>query len=332
MAKYMLNVGVIGIGMMGQNHARVYSEIANLVGLADADDNILNQVSKRFNVKGFKDYHKLIEDHNIDAVSICTPTSTHFDIAVEAIEAGKHVLLEKPMGGDLEKARELVARAKKKGITLAVGYIERHNPVVAYTKSLISEGAFGDVISISARRVSSFPSRIKDVGVILDLGIHDLDVIRYLSGSNVNSVYFLAGGTKEEKFEDHANILLEFENGIFAVIEVNWLTPMKVRRVSLTCSKNFVEMDYINQTLQISSSTIKELDLGNLYRIPQEYMERKIKIEEREPLKNELSDFLWAMEHKKEPLVSGEEGVKTLEIAQAAMLSAEQGKKIFLEH
>jgi UDP-N-acetylglucosamine 3-dehydrogenase len=266
----------------------------------------------------------------LDAVSIASPTSTHFEIANAAIKAGKHVLVEKPIGGDVEKAKELVLEAKKKGVVLAVGYIERHNPVVGITKNLIEKREFGEVISVSSRRVSSFPSRIKDVGVILDLGIHDIDVIRYLLGSNVRSVYSLAGGIGKKEFEDHANILLEFENGIFAFIEVNWLTPMKVRKVSLTCSKNFVEMDYINQNLIISSSTIKKLDTGNLYRIPQEYEERKIEVERREPLKNELSDFLNAIQKGEEPLVSGEEGVRTLEIAHAAMLSAQKGEKIII--
>jgi UDP-N-acetylglucosamine 3-dehydrogenase len=324
----MLNVGVIGIGLMGQNHARVYSEIANLVGISDSDKEILRKVSKRFNVKGYKEFQGLLELKDLDAVSISSPTSTHFEMVNAAIEAGKHVLVEKPMGGELKKARELVANAKKKGVVLAAGFIERYNPVVGLTKSLIEKKEFGEVISVSSRRVSSFPSRIKDVGVILDLGIHDIDVIMYLLGSKVKSVYALAGETGQKEFEDHANILLEFENGIFAFIEINWLTPMKVRKVSLTCSQNFVEMDYINQSLQISSSTIKKLDTGNLYRIPQEYEERKIEVERREPLKNELIDFLNAIEKGGEPLVSGKEGVKTLEIAHAAMLSVEKGEKI----
>ena len=324
----MLNVGVIGIGLMGQNHARVYSEIANLIGIADPNEEILGEVSKRFNVEGYKHFKDLLILKDLDAVSISSPTSTHFDVTKAAIEAGKHVLVEKPMGGELERAKELVAKAKEKGVVFAVGYIERHNPVVGITKKLIEKKEFGEVISVSSRRVSSFPSRIKDVGVILDLGIHDIDVIRYLLDSKVRSVYTLAGETGKKEFEDHANILLEFDNGIFAFIEVNWLTPMKVRKVSLTCSQNFVEMDYINQNLMISSSTIRKLDIGNLYRIPQEYEERKIEVEKREPLKNELSDFLDAIEKGKEPLVSGEEGVRTLEIAHAAMQSAQKGEKI----
>jgi len=324
----MLNVGVIGVGMMGQNHARVYSEIANLVGVADSDEESLNLISKRFNVKGYVNYQDLLEIEDLDAVSICSPTSTHFEMASAAIAANKHVLVEKPMCGEIKKAKEIVAKAKKNEVVLAIGFIERHNPVVGLTKGLIEKKQFGDIISVSSRRVSSFPSRIKDVGVIMDLGIHDIDVIRYLLDSKVKSVYSLAGNTGEKEFEDHANILLEFENKIFATIEVNWLTPMKVRNVSLTCSRNFVEMDYMSQSLTISSSTIKKLDYGNLFRIPQEYEERKIEVEKKEPLRNELMDFLSAIEHGTRPLISGEEGLRTLEIAHAAMKSAEKGEKI----
>ncbi len=326
----MLNVGVIGCGMMGQNHARVYSEIANLVGVCDFDKKVMNQASKRYKVKGYSDYHKLLERRDLDAVSVSTPTSTHFAIVSEAISNEKHVLVEKPMGGDLAKAKSIVFMAKKKGVVLAVGYIERHNPVVGFTKNLLEKKKFGNVISVSSRRVSSFPQRVKDVGVIMDLGIHDIDVIRYLLDANPKSVFSLAGGIPESKFEDHANILIEFQSGVFAVIEVNWLTPMKVRKVALTCSKNFVEMDYINQTLEVSSSTIKKIDYGNLFRIPQEYLERKVQIERKEPLRNELADFLEAIKNNRAPLVSGEEGVRTLEIAHAAIKSARTHKKILM--
>ena len=326
----MLNVGVIGIGSMGQNHARVYSEITNLVGIADLDEKALSRTSERFNVKSYRDYRELLEHKDLDAVSVSTPTSMHFEVAWAAIEAGKHVLIEKPMCGELDKAEQLVAKAKKKGVVVAAGFIERHNPVVGFTKSLIEKKQFGEVISVSSRRVSSFPARIKDVGVIMDLGIHDIDVIRYLLGSKVSSVYALTGKIGHTEFEDHANVLLEFENGVFAFVEVNWLTPMKVRKVALTCSLNFLEMDYINQNLQVSSSTIKKLDSGNLYRIPQEYEERKIELERREPLKNELCDFLDAIEQDRPPLVSGDEGLDTLKIAHAAMLSAREGKKVVI--
>ena len=162
----MLNVGVVGLGSMGRNHARVYSEIANLIAVADSDEEILKKVSKRFKATGYNDYRALVENDKLDAVSISTPTYTHFEIASAFINAGKHVLVEKPMTGDVRKAEILAENAKKNDVIIAAGFIERHNPVVGLTKNLIGKKVFGRVISISARRVSSFPARIKDVGVI----------------------------------------------------------------------------------------------------------------------------------------------------------------------
>lgn len=332
----MYNVGVIGVGSMGQNHARVLSEIANLVAVSDNSAEAATNISRRHGAQAFEDYNKLLELDTIDAVSIATPTNTHYEIGMAAINAGKHVLMEKPFTSTIDEGEKLIAAAKEQNLTLAVGQIERHNPVVRFTKDMLASDKFGDLISVSSRRVSSFPKRIKDVGVILDLGIHDIDVLRYLIGTKIRSVYSLAGITQtevNEKFEDHANILLEFEGSkcpIPGFIEVNWMTPMKVRKVSLTCSSNFVEFDYITQSLEVSSSTVFDYNTSNLYQLPQKYEIRKISIKPEEPLKNELIDFLGSITDGRPPLVSGEEGLETLRIAHAAVESYKNNKKIAL--
>jgi UDP-N-acetylglucosamine 3-dehydrogenase len=333
----MLNVGVIGIGSMGQNHARVYSEIANLIGVSDANSEAVTRISERYETKGFTDYQELLGQDNLQAVNIATPTETHYEVGLAAIKAGKHVLMEKPFTTTIEQGKKLIEAAKENNVVLAVGQIERHNPVVRFTKDMLASNKFGELISVSSRRVSSFPARIKDVGVIFDLGIHDIDVLRYLVGSKIKSVYSLAGINKtedNEEFEDHANILLEFEGRTSSVpgfIEVNWLTPMKVRKVSLTCSENFVEFDYITQSLEVSSSAIIGDDISNLYQLPQKYEIRRLSIKPEEPLKNELLDFINAIEHSTTPLVSGEEGLETLRIAQTAVDSYKKKSKIELE-
>jgi UDP-N-acetylglucosamine 3-dehydrogenase len=332
----MMKVGVIGTGSMGQNHVRIYSEIAELVGIADADENSLNKLSKKFNVNGYTDYNDLLAIDDLTAVSIATPTVTHLEVGMAAIEAGKHLLVEKPLTINPDDALKLIQAAKNKNLVLAVGHVERHNPVVGFTKNLLENKKFGELISAASRRVSSFPSRIKDVGVILDLGIHDIDVLRYLVGRDVKSIYTLAGTynpNTDKKFEDHANILLEFENpkgSIPGFIEVNWLTPMKVRKVSLTCSENFVELDYITQSLEVSASSVMEFDIGDLYHVPQKYDIRKMAVKQEEPLKNELSDFLNAVETGSEPLITGEDALKTLQIGQASLESYQTGSKIEL--
>ena len=324
-----MRVGVIGVGSMGQNHARVYSEIAELVGVADSDEKVARAVAERFGVRHFTDYKELLKE-NLDAVSVATPTELHHPIGMDVLRAGVNLLLEKPMCSSVKESREILDAAENAGLTLAVGLIERHNPVVDFTKRALSDGQYGDLITATARRVSSFPDRIRDVGVIMDLAIHDIDVLRYLVGSEVESVFALAGMHKHERFEDHANVLLQFKNGIFGFVEANWLTPMKVRKVALTCTENFVELDYTAQALTISSSKLTEFDPFNLYRAHFEYDVRTVNLQKEEPLKRELQDFLDAVRRKGKPLVDGEEGLKTLEVVEAAIRSQRERRRVDL--
>ena len=198
----MFKVGVIGVGSMGQNHARIYSELGNLVGVYDAFPESAQRVAKRLGTTPYASVEELLA--KVDAVSICTPTTTHFEVAQKAIELGKAALVEKPFTGEEDLARKLCELAEEHKVTLASGFVERFNPVVHVTKKALSSGRFGKLVSMGSRRVSSFPSRIRDVGVIKDLAIHDVDVIRYLTGLEVRSIYALGGKMNGLQFEDHA--------------------------------------------------------------------------------------------------------------------------------
>ncbi len=210
----------------------------------------------------------------------------------------------------------------------AVGHIERHNPAVKFVKEAMQNKKFGELITITSKRVSNFPGRIKDVGVIFDFGVHDIDVMRYLAG-NVESVYARAGKfTENIPYEDHANVVLNFENGVCGIVEVNWLTPTKIRKLFLTCSKNFVEADYMNQTVTISSSSFKQVDEMDLYRVPIEYNTNQIALEKREPLRNEIEEFVTAIQQNKQPLATGEDGVLVLKIVEAATQSYKKGEEV----
>ena len=324
-----MRVGVIGVGSMGQNHVRVYSEIANLVGVADPDPKSADPILNRFNVSFYPDFKGLLSE-DLDAVSVCVPTESHVQVSLDVIRAGLDLFVEKPLAASVKEAQRIVAAAKQAGVTLAVGHIERHNPVVRLVKTHLERKEYGDLIAISARRVSSFPERIRDVGVILDLGVHDIDVLRYIVGSPVESVYALSGRQLHERFEDHANLLLKFANGVHGFIEVNWLTPMKVRTLSLTCLKSFVEVDYQEQSLTVSSSTVGPLDPFNLYHTPLERHTQRIHVRKEEPLKLELLDFLAAVQDKRPPLVTGDDAVETLRVAEAAMQSHRKGQVVGL--
>lgn len=330
-----MRVGVIGVGSMGQNHARVYSDIANLVGIADPDVKQGGTVFSRLQVgtgpiNYFTDHESLLKE-GLDAVSVCVPTRLHEKVAMDVIRAGVNLIVEKPLAPTVGVAMKIAQAAERAGVTLAVGHVERHNPAVALVKRQLDAGDFGDLITISARRVSSFPVRVRDVGVILDLGVHDVDVLRYLVGSYVDSVYALSGKGPHENHESHANILLRFKNGVHGFVEVNWLTPTRVRHLALTCFKSFVEVDYTEQSITVSSATLGRMDPFNLYQVPLEHHVRRVHVRKEEPLRLELEDFLRAAEKGKDPLVTGRDAVETLRVVEAAMVSRELGHAISLE-
>jgi UDP-N-acetylglucosamine 3-dehydrogenase len=324
----MLRVGVIGVGSMGQNHVRVYSEIADLIGVHDAMKEQAIKVAQRFNVGSFDNLDDLLE--RVDAVSLCVTTSAHYETAKKIIAKGKSLLVEKPFTGDSNKAKELTRLAEKQGVTLASGFIERFNPVVGVTKDAVAQGRFGKVVSVASRRVSSFPARIRDVGVIMDLGIHDIDVIRYVTGAEPKSVYALGGKFQNDKFEDFANLLIELDDGSVAFVEVNWLTPMKVRKFSLTCSQEFAQIDYTDQSLEFSSSTISNMDPGDMFRLPLEFDVRRVSVRKEEPLKKELEGFLGAAESHAPAPVGGEDALHNLRVCEAAQESLRTGTKVML--
>ncbi len=330
-----MRVGVIGVGSMGQNHARVYTDLAELVGIADPDPKQGGAVLNRLQSSGpaihwFPDYHALLKE-DLDAVSVCVPTSVHEEVSMDVIRAGIDLIVEKPLASTVGQAKKIADAAERAGVTLAVGHVERHNPAVALVKRQLDAGDFGDLITISSRRVSSFPMRVRDVGVILDLGVHDVDIMRYLVGSHVDSVYALSGKGAGESHESHANMLLRFGNGVHGFIEVNWLTPTRVRNLALTCLKSFVEVDYAEQSIAVSSATLGRMDPFNLYQVPLEHHVRRVHVRKEEPLRLELQDFLQAAEKGREPLVTGRDAVETLRVVEAAIVSRQYGHVINLE-
>ncbi|MEM2943582.1 MAG: Gfo/Idh/MocA family oxidoreductase [Methanomassiliicoccales archaeon] len=322
----MIRTGVVGVGYMGQNHARIYSELSTLVGIYDVDLQHAQTVAQRFRTRAYSDVESLLRD--VDAVSICAPTADHFSLASIAIRNGTSVLLEKPFTGDSKKAAQLGREAEKEGVVLAGGFVERFNPVVKAAKEALKEGKFGKLISISSRRVSSFPKRIKDVGVVMDLGIHDIDVIRYITSSEIRSVFGMGGKFANDKFEDHASLLLELESGVTGHVETNWLTPMKVRKVSMTCSGGYVQLDYIDQTLEVSSAQIGEIDPGNMFQVPLEFDIRRIALKKEEPLRREIEDFIGAVELSGQATVSAMDAVMDLKVCEAAIRSIIENRKV----
>lgn len=305
-----LRAGVIGVGAMGKNHARLYYELpgVELIGVADTNETLAASIAQSYGCKPYADYHDLL-DENLDALSIAVPTTLHKKATLDAIQRGISVLVEKPIADTIENADEIIEAARQKRVKLMVGHVERFNPAITKLKELIDNGLLGNVVSISAKRVGPYSPRIRDVGIVLDLGTHDIDIMSYLYGEKIKEVYASAG-TVVHSHEDHAIITLNFSSGSSGVIDTNWLTPHKVRNLTVIGSQGIAEVDCIEETLRI---------------FDQEWV-RDAKIEKEEPLKLELLHFIGCVQNDKEPLVSGEEGKHALEVAIAAVESASTGK------
>jgi len=312
-----IRTGVIGVGSMGQNHARIYSEISDFVAVSDTDEINGRKIAEKFGVSFYPDFRDML-DH-VDAVSIAVPTIYHKKVSEIVASSKKHILVEKPLASTYSDAKSIIKICEHNGINLSVGHIERHNPVVAYAKNAIENGVWGEVISMSSKRLSLFPGRIKDVGVIFDLAIHDIDIMNYLSNSSATMVKSIFGCRENKNLEDHATIIIGFENGINGICEVNWLTPTKVRKLSLTCTRAFVELDFMSQNILIYNSDSLQVVPENLYLTKQEVKMEKIEIENKEPLLLEIQDFLKSILDKRQPLVTGYEALENIRIAEEAL-------------
>jgi len=301
----MLKVGVVGLGMMGQHHARVYSQLGcELVGVVDTDMERAKGIGERYGARYYSDYNELIPQ--VDAVSIAVPTTLHRQVVIDFIKHGIHCLVEKPIASSLEEGREMIRAAEENHTKLMVGHIERFNPAVLMLKEIIDQGILGKLMIISARRVGPFAYRIRDVGIIIDSATHDIDVARYLVGKEPVEIFSKAGRFKHQN-EDHAIIVLDFGDTT-ACIEVNWFTPYKVRSLVATGSDGIAYLDYIEQQLTLHNS----------------HNSKPIKVEKTEPLKLELEHFLKCVKNSEIPLVDGYEGLRVLEIALKASSSTLQ--------
>lgn len=316
-----MKVGVIGTGMMGKNHARVYSELegVELVGVADPSTEG-RDVAKKHGCAHYSDYKHLLEKEKPDAVSLCVPTSMHHTLAIDVIKNGTNLLVEKPIAKSVDEAEEIVSLAEKEGVKLAVGHIERFNPAVQELKKLMDKGKLGDVTSILARRVGLFPPRIKDANVIIDIAVHDIDVFRYLLGKDPEVIHASGGKALIHDREDYADIFMKY-NGTNGFIEVNWLTPVKIRVLNVTGTKGYAQLNYISQDLRLYESAYRKtydefgefvLQLGNPREIP-------VSVKKQEPLKLELEDFVESIKKDRQPLVTGDDGLQVLKIVARVM-------------
>ncbi len=297
-----LRLGVVGAGVMGYNHARVLAEMpgVTLVGVADPDEKQADFVRDTLGCATVPDIADLLA-LGVDAVSIAAPTHLHRNIAITAIAHGAHVLVEKPITSSVEEGREIITAARRAGVTLMVGHVERFNPAVQAIKEAIREE---DILSIAITRVGPFPPRMSNVGVVIDLAVHDIDLIGWFTGSEIVDVQPQLSSTKAER-EDIALLQFRTASGVLAHINTNWLTPFKARTVHVATKRKYVIGDLL--TRQVTECFGFQPD-GS-------YSMRHLSVGHAEPLRSELAAFVTAVRTDTRPPVSGEEGVASLEVA-----------------
>jgi predicted dehydrogenase len=301
-------------------------EQVQVVGVTDLHEPHLRSAMSRYHVAGFADYRHLVEQTSPDLVSIVVPTHLHYEVAAYVLERGIDVLLEKPMASTVEQARELIQLAKERGARLAIGHIERFNPAITEVKRHLVRGDLGRIFHLHARRLGPFPPRIRDVGVTLDLATHDIDVMRYLADAEVEHVY---AETRRHIHTSHEDLLLgvlRFANQAIGVLDVNWLTPTKVRELSITGEKGMYLVNYLTQDVYFFENDYTPTSwdaLRSLAGVSEGTMTR-LKLQKAEPLRLEYLDVISAIRDDVQPTVSGEDGLAVLKIV-CELAASKQG-------
>ena len=297
-----LRFGIVGVGVMGSNHARVLAELPgiSLVAIADPDTEHAKRIANAAGCATVTD-HKSLLALGLDAVVVAAPTHLHHQVALDCIETGVHLLVEKPIAPTVAEGREIVAAARRKGVKLMVGHVERFNPTVQAIKQAISDQ---EILSIGITRVGPFPPRMSNVGVVIDLAVHDIDLIRWFTESEITEVQPQLTRAIAQR-EDIALLQFRTASGVLAHINTNWLTPFKARTVHVATRNKYVIGDLL--TRQVTECYGFQPD-GS-------YSMRHLSVGHAEPLRAELIHFIQSIRGDEKPLIGGEEGVASLEIA-----------------
>ena len=306
-------VVVVGTGSFGKNHVRVLSELGALAGVIDINEAVAKAFSDLYRVP-WSSTPKDFDFGEVDGAVVSTPTTTHFDIAKQLIAKGvEYLFVEKPVVTDVSEALELAQTMEREDAKLMAGFIERFNQAVNQVRSYLQEGRIGAPIIMATSRIRQWPDRPIDLGVIKDTAIHDIDIVRYLSEEMPSSVYALAGSLTGRPREDHATILLNFQRHR-AVLEANWITPSKSRRLAVTGMTGYVEADLITQEV-----TVKD-DKGSFTKA----------VLWKEPLLFELRSFLEAISNRSIPSPGREDAIANLVLAEAALISSQSNRAVSL--
>lgn len=326
-----VKVGVIGLGNMGRHHVRVLAELdgVDLIAVADPGSEARERVSKARRVPAYASYEEMLERETLDAVVVAVPTVAHEDVALTVMDAGLHLLVEKPLAASVEAAERIVAASRRAGLVATVGHVERYNPAVTRLREFLEKGNLGRIFQLRAIRTGPLPDRIQDVGVVVDLATHDLDIIRFLIDAPVERVFAECAQRIHSGHEDLATSLLRFADGTIALLDVNWLTPVKMRELTVVGENGMYRLDYQAQNLYFYENSHvgywptalgrQGVSEGDMIRY---------QIDRAEPLRVELASFAAAVRGEEVPLVTMEDGVGAVALAEAMLASARTNRAV----
>ena len=309
-----MKIAQIGTGGWGKNHTRILAQLEVLTAVCDTNKEKSKEFGEKYSVNHYDSIDSLLDSENFDGAFVCTPTSTHSEIATKLIQKRKSVFIEKPMTYLSEEGEDLVQLAKKNKVVLTCGYIERFNPAVTLVKDYVKSKKYGELVMLEFHRENRMPMHIKDVGIIYDTSVHDIDTAMWLF-DDTPQVVFARSGKIQHEHEDFATIMLGFKDNKVAIISSNWITPSRIRTFNAVCTEGIVSSDFITQEVKIQTKNETE--------IPRKEMQ--------EPLLLEIKNFLGAIEGKNELTVKSSEAVNVTKIAEASLLSSQKGTPIYLD-
>lgn len=288
-----IKVGIIGVGNMGKNHARIYSKIADLVAISDVAEKRGREIAAKYHAIFYKDYKQMLREQKLEAVSVVVPTLFHKDVVADCLKRSIPTLVEKPIAGNLSDASKMFRLSRKNRTLLMIGHVERFNPAIIKLKKIIDEDKLGKIISLLAIRVGISPPNPDASDVALDLGIHDIDIFNFLIGTLPKKKKVIKTKLFAKNIADSSIILLEYK-GVTGVIQTNWITPVKMRKLFISGVDGYAELDYIKQKLVLHDKILNTRFDGSFYELISlsNTPKKEIYISKKEPLKEELSYFL----------------------------------------
>jgi predicted dehydrogenase len=327
-----LRLGLAGLGSMGRNHLRVISNHpeATLAAVADPDALALEAAVAGTGAKGYADPLAMIAEADLDGIVVAAPTTAHLALALAAIDRGLNVLVEKPLAATVEDGLTIVTAARKRNVRVQVGHVERYNPAVLEMGRLLRAGWLSTIYAVTSRRAGPFPARIRDVGVTVDLGTHDIDMLSWIADERPVRVYAETAQRLHASHEDLTFGLMHFPSGAIGFLDVDWLTPAKRRSLVALGEEGMFELDYLTQRLTFTRSNVDRPQLIGGYATTFTGDVAEIPVDNIEPLRAELDEFVRVLRTGERPYVDGEDGLWAVAIAIAFLTAASERRPIDL--